>query len=146
MGLLSGVIDPNAETLALFSPTQAQVTQQQSQFIGTPGTPGTGGTSNGASPISSFLNQALLHPLESTITGINSLFGTTIPGGVSTAAGGQSGLQSIASSASAVSSSLISALFLRSIVVITGFIFVAEGLSMFKGNPSIISSTLRKVK
>lgn len=35
-------------------------------------------------------------------------------------------------------SSLVSALFLRGVVIITGFIFLAVGLSMFKGGQNIV--------
>lgn len=54
------------------------------------------------------------------------------------------------SSAAATSASqgisLISALFLRGIVVITGFIFVAVGLSMFKNNTTLLETVKSPLK
>lgn len=58
--------------------------------------------------------------LSSATNDINGLFGTNLTSPTASSSGGISGA--------------ISDLFLRSVVIILGFIFVAVGLSMFKNN------------
>lgn len=171
MGITSQLTDNQFNELFDSVVTQQAQPAQSGAFIGTPAVPGTGGISNGiftndagnnifTSPFQTIgeaiqpgtapsghigapilgsqalgdLVTAFENPLTSITTGLSSLMGNKNAG--------QQGAAAIQGSAQF---SYITAIFLRAIVVITGFIFVAEGLSMFKGNGSVTVNTIKRL-
>jgi hypothetical protein len=112
-------------------------TSAPSNFIGTPGLQGAGVAANSNNPLN-FLSP-LVSPstLFKGLTNSLSIGNSTIGGALGDSLGlntSNSNLNAANQSAKISSTSTWSDFFLRGVVIILGFIFVAVGLSMFKGS------------
>lgn len=111
------------------------------QLMSTPGVLGTGQSQNG------FMNG--LQSIVSSIGGstVGSILGSSVTAGdaIGTGLNGVSGvLQSLSGASKTAAGIDWVSLFLRAVVIIMGFIFVAVGLTMFKGGgESIVGSAHR---
>lgn len=138
--------------LDYFQATPSSIGASSTNFLGTFGLPGTSTNQNPLSittpqrgtTMSGFISDianTTLSGAESDLSqAIDVLSGDPL-GPTGQASGGAASAQT---GAGTFSSSTISAFFLRSVIIILGFIFVAVGLSMFKGNS--ILETVKKVK
>ena len=127
----------------------SQLTTPAASFIGTPGLPGTGNPNltEGTKSIPGFLAEGA----SSLEEGASSLLGNLIPSDSAFSAANSllNPLGSAIGAATGITStnSEISDFFLRAVVIILGFIFVAVGLSMFKTSDiKIVGNPLEGVK
>lgn len=117
-------------------------------WLGTPGLPGASTNSNPGSIVS----QIPFGPQSLTIGGLQGAdaIGRDLQGlfGSSLGIGNQSSINSnLGQPSNSLSSGVISDIFLRAVIIILGFIFVAVGLSMFKsGDLNIKFDPLKGIK
>ena len=128
-----------------------------STFKGASALPGASGNNNPFAQYWSNFGTALANPASTIATGFNALFSSGIGNPISNSAlqnagtvgnaqnNGGDPLTTAVTGKGGLTSSTISDLFLRGVIIILGFIFIAAALSMFK-SPAIIQQTGNALK
>jgi hypothetical protein len=107
----------------------------QSSFVGTPGLPGASPASSGGF-LQGLFNTGSNNPVSSILDGVTT---TTDANGNTVSKSGN-----VTTTGSVSNQNWITQIFLRAVIIVLGFIFMAVGLSMFKSSAPIILEQTRR--